>query len=887
MGKIRVFELAKELNTTSKELLDKMQELNIAAKSHMSVLEDDAVALVKEVVLGRKAQVVVEKRIRDTVIRRRKRLVGKPSEAEVEPLQVEVQGEEAPAAAIPTKPESETVESEPAVALEPAEEEGVKSAPQAVVATEQVIERPVAEAEKVEAKVEEKKPSVRVKVSGRRKGAKEAPAKIIKLPEVRVDESVPPSEAVPEIVPDIPAQAAEIAVKGLPADKALEEVSEDAKGKKKKREKEKVREEVFEDGDKRFLKKKIVFRKKEVLEKSDLYDDSLSRGRKGKKVRKGKVAVRGDKTVITMPKAIKRRIKIDDAIMVADLAKRMGVKAGDAIRKLMDLGVMASLNHAIDFETAAVVANEFNYEVERAAFEEDDLLRREDDGPDQLTPRPPVVTIMGHVDHGKTSLLDAIRETRVIDGEAGGITQHIGAYYVTVNDRQIVFLDTPGHEAFTAMRARGAEVTDLVVLVVAADDGVMPQTVEAINHARAAGVPIVATVNKIDKPEANPDRVKRELAEQGLVPEEWSGDTVFVNVSAKERTGIPELLEMILLQADVLELKANKNKPARGRVVEARLDVGRGAVATVLVQEGTLRLGDAFVSGVHHGKVRAMVDDRGQRMDLAGPSMPVEIQGLAGVPMAGDEFVVVEDEKAAKQISLHRAQKQRVKELAKTSTLTLEKYYERMKHGLVKDLNLIIKADVQGSIEALTESLQKIPSSEVKVSVIHSGTGAISESDVMLATVSNAIVVGFNVRPNSKVRELAGEHNVDIRFYDVIYNMVNDIKLAMVGLMEPTYEEHFVGRAEVRDTFHVAKVGVVAGCYVTEGKIARGQSARLIRDGVVVFDGKIGSLRRFKEDAREVQSGYECGIGMENFNDVKVNDVIECYKVEEVEPVLA
>jgi len=490
------------------------------------------------------------------------------------------------------------------------------------------------------------------------------------------------------------------------------------------------------------------------------------------------------------------------------------------------------------------------------------------------------------VDHGKTSLLDGIRQTNVMDGEAGGITQHIGAYNVTVNNGQIVFLDTPGHEAFTAMRARGAEITDLVVLVVAADDGVMPQTLEAINHARAASVPIMVAINKIDKPEADPEQVKRQLAEHDLNPEEWGGDTVFVSVSAKQGTGVDELLEMILLQAEVLELKANPDKPARGYVIEAKLDHSKGSVATVLVQEGTLRAGDLIICGHHHGKVRAMIDDRGERLDSARPSMPVEIQGLSGVPMAGDDFMVLADEKVAKQVSSHRAQKQRVHQLAKSSRLTLEKYHELMEGVSVKDLNLIIRADVQGSVEALTEATHKITSAEVKINLVHSATGAMTESDVMLAAVSNAIVIGFNVRPNPKVRDLASEQSVDIRFYDVIYNVVNDIKGAMAGLMESTYEEHLVGRAEVREIFIIPKVGTIAGCYVTEGKVERGQLVRLLREGVVIYNGKIASLRRFKDDAKEVQSGYECGIGIENYNDVKVDDVIEGYEIEEIKPVV-
>ncbi len=633
-------------------------------------------------------------------------------------------------------------------------------------------------------------------------------------------------------------------------------------------------------------KKKASHRKKEVLDKSDLYDDKAMRARRGRRFQKGRVAIKGEKTLITTPKAIKRRIKIDEAILVSELAKRMGVRAGEVIKEAMTLGVMATLNQAIDFETAAVIANEFEYEVEKTSFEEGDFIRVDKDDPDKLKLRPPVVTVMGHVDHGKTRLLDAIRKTNVIDGEAGGITQHIGAYHVTLKNGQIVFLDTPGHEAFTAMRARGAEVTDLVVLVVAADDGVMPQTLEAVNHAKAANVPIMVAVNKIDKPEADPERVRRQLAEHGIAPEEWGGDTVFVDVSAKRGDGIEELLEMILLQAEVLELRANYDKLARGYVIEARLDPGRGAVATVLVQEGTLHVGHAVICGHYHGKVRAMTNDTGERVDSAGPSVPVEIQGLAGVPMAGDDFMALADERVARQVGAHRAQKRRIRDLAQSSRLTLEKYYEQIQNAPVKDLNMIIRADVQGSVEALSEATQKIESEEVKVNIVHSGTGGITESDIMLAAVSNAMVIGFNVRPNPKVRDLAVEQNIDIRFYDVIYNVVSEIKGAMAGLMDPKYEEHVLGRAEVREVFTIPKIGTIGGSYVTDGKIQRGQLARLLREDVVVYSGKIGSLRRFKDDVKEVQNGYECGIGIENFNDMKVADVVECYEVEEIQQVI-
>jgi translation initiation factor IF-2 len=548
------------------------------------------------------------------------------------------------------------------------------------------------------------------------------------------------------------------------------------------------------------------------------------------------------------------------------------------------MGVMATVNQSIDYDTAALVAAEFDYEVERAAFEEEEILKQKADGPEKLQERPPVVTIMGHVDHGKTSLLDVIRKTHVTETEAGGITQHIGAYLVATDKGQIAFLDTPGHEAFTAMRARGAEVTDIVILVVAADDGVMPQTIEAINHAKAADVPIIVAINKIDKANADPERVKRELAENGLTPEDWGGDTIFIQVSAKQEEGIDELLEMISLQSEVLELKANPDKPAFGHVVEAKIDTGRGPVATVLVQDGTLRNGDPVVCGIHFGKIRALLDDKGVQVESAGPSIPVEILGLSGVPVAGDEMIALDDERSARQVSMHRIQRQRSKELAQTNRVSLENLFERMQQGEVKDLNLIIKADVHGSIEALTEALTKLSNEEVKVNVVHSATGTVTESDIPLAAVSNAIIFGFNVRPTPKVQAIAAEENVDMRFYSVIYDVIKDVKGAMVGLMESTYKEHILGSADVREIFQIPKVGTIAGCHVTDGKIDRGQNIRVVRDGVVLYEGKNSSLRRFKDDVKEVQAGYECGIGIERFNDIKIGDVLECFYLEEIRP---
>ena len=582
-------------------------------------------------------------------------------------------------------------------------------------------------------------------------------------------------------------------------------------------------------------------------------------------------------------KAAKRKIRIEESIRVADLAHQMGVKSSEIIKVLFGLGVMATINNALDIDTATLVASEFGYEVEKVGFSEEDyLVPSVADTPEMLKPRPPVVTIMGHVDHGKTSLLDAIRKTSVTSGEAGGITQHIGAYLVKTKRGDIVFLDTPGHAAFTAMRARGAQVTDLVVLVVAADDGVMEQTREAINHSRAAGVPILVAVNKIDKETANPDRVLRELSELGLQPEAWGGDTVVGMVSAKTGKGLDDLLELIALQAEILELKANPNKPARGHVVEAKLDKGRGPVATVLVQEGTLHQGDVFVCGVFAGRVRALFNDQGRKIKEAGPSMPVEIQGFEGVPEAGDEFVCLEDEKLARRIAESRATKLREKELAKVSRVTLENFLKQSADAQeAQVLNVVLKADVQGSLEAITESLRKLSTDKVRIDIIHGGAGAISESDVMLAAASNAIIIGFNVRPTAKVKEVAEQEQVDIRFYDIIYKLVDEIKSAMAGLLAPVSKEVYLGQAEVRQTFSVPKVGLIAGCMVTDGKITRTANVRLLRDGVVVYTGKVASLKRLKDDAREVVRNLECGVGLENFHDIKIGDIIEAFEVVE------
>jgi len=631
-------------------------------------------------------------------------------------------------------------------------------------------------------------------------------------------------------------------------------------------------------------KKAVRHRKKEIFERAELYEGRLPKRKEKKSAKKLREVEREPKQPeITIPKAVKRRLKVQESVTVAELAKAMGVKAADVIKKLMALGAVVTINQSIDFETASLVADEFGYELELDTFAEEQLLAEEEDRPEDLVPRPPVVTIMGHVDHGKTSLLDYIRKSNIISGESGGITQHIGAYYVKTDGGDIVFLDTPGHEAFTAMRARGAKVTDLIVLVVAADDGVMPQTREAINHARAADIPIVVAINKMDKPEANPEKVKRELAELDLVPEEWGGETIFGYISAKTGQGVDDLLSLILLQAEMLELKGNPKKPARGTVIEARLDRSRGPVATVLIKNGTLKQGDYFVCGEHYGRVRAMLNHRGKKMISAGPSMPVEVYGISGVPMAGDEFVVVGDERTAKRIAEHRLARSKKQEITKKGIVSLDDLFERIKEGEVKELNIVLKTDVQGSLEALSEALNKLSTDEVKLNIIHSATGAITESDVMLASASNAIIIGFNVRANPRVAEIAERESVDIRYYDVIYNVLQDIRSAMAGLLEPVYKEKIIGRVEVKAIFHVPKVGTVAGCYVTDGRVERNANVRVLRDDVVVFDGKLASLKRFKDDVKEVQAGYECGIGIENFQDIKPGDVFEIYRVEEME----
>lgn len=632
---------------------------------------------------------------------------------------------------------------------------------------------------------------------------------------------------------------------------------------------------------------KLDTEKIEALAPVEIKDD-IVRKQKFSKKKSGKIKHKEIKKKEDFKKAqakaeIPLEITIPDEITVGALAEKLKVNATEVIKRLMTLGVMASISQSIDFDVASLVAEDLGAKVTKEIIltEEDKLFNDVEDDEKDLVPRPPVVVVMGHVDHGKTSLLDAIRQTNVIETEAGGITQHIGAYTVKINDKQITFLDTPGHEAFTAMRARGAQVTDIAILVVAADDGIMPQTIEAINHAKAANVPIIVAINKIDKDTANPERVKQELTEYGLVPEEWGGDTICVNISAKKKINIEALLEMVILTAEIKELKANPNRRAKGTVIESRLDKGRGPVATVLVQNGTLHVGDFIVVGTCYGRVRAMLDDHGRRIKSALPSTPVEITGLNEVPEGGDIFYVVDDERAAKNVVESRKAKQKAEKQA-ANKVSLDALFAQIKEGNVKDLNIIVKADVQGSVEALKQSLEKLSNEEVRVKVIHGAVGAVTDSDVMLAAASNAIIVGFNVRPAAGVMESAAMNKVDVRLYRIIYEAIEEIEAAMKGMLEPKFKEVILGHAEVRQVFKISGAGTIAGCFVTDGKIQRNSQVRIVRDGIVVHDGSLSSLKRFKDDVREVLANYECGMGIEKFNDIKVGDVIECYIMEEI-----
>ncbi len=929
---MKVFELAQEYQIDPKVLLNHLKELGVFVSSHISILNDEEVAKVRATISHiQKRQKAAQKKPKPTVVRKKaaevtQEVQEKPQEEEaqkVEDLQAEVvlapkpepepepleriapqeqmAGEEAkeereakreeppqlkeiprpqrqwkeqpaivirrPAPIGPRPEEKEKTEEEPAVKIQefarerrPLQAEGTqKTIPEQVASIQEAAPTPTPPRE--EAKVPKPKEQ-RPERPARREPIQE-PARILHRPSPEQVERPSPSPAVakpPEqkVERPIPLPEPEPWAPRKKVLKAFEVITQERPGRGK-------------------IKKKEVIHLRAELEERERERGLPFRPAKKKEEKKPE---------ITVPKAIKRKIKVMESITVGELAHRMGVKSSEVIKKLLSLGVIATVNQMLDPDEAALVASDFGYEVERVLSRVEELLE-EAEAPEaeaNLKPRPPVVTVMGHVDHGKTSLLDAIRQTHVTEQEVGGITQHIGAYQVEIKGQTITFLDTPGHEAFTSLRARGAQVTDIVVLVVAADDGVMNQTKEAIDHARAAGVPILAAINKIDKPNADPERVKQELAALGLVPEAWGGDTIFCEVSAKKHINIDALLENILILAEVLELKANPDRPARGTIIEARLDKRRGPLATVLVQEGTLRVNDAFVAGMYSGKVRMMLDHLGRRVEEAGPSTPVEVVGASGVPTPGEKFWVVADEKEARDIEIFRREKMRREGMAQAGRISLEKLKDQMEAGEVKELQVVLKGDVQGSVETIRDTLLRMGGEKIKINVLHASVGGITENDVNLAAASNAIIIGFNVRPEARAQALAEEVGVDIRLYNIIYELMEDVERALRGMLEPTRREILLGRGEVVQIFKISKVGTVAGTVVKQGKIVKSAKARLIRDNVVVYDGRIGSLRRYQDDVKEVPEGQDCGIHLENYNDVKVGDIIESYEVEEVAP---
>jgi len=832
---MRVYQLAKELGMSSKELIGKLKdELDIQVKNAQSGLDEKQIMLVKEFL--KPVQVPEEKKEEKKVERIEVKVEPSRTEEAVEEKPVEVKSEE--------KVEEKPVEEKP-------KREERRRKEVRVLSPEEIARR------------RRKRRFIRPKGKEERRPRRE-PRPFEKRKEEKVTR-----EQLEKLVASVKEQ------KEKEKPKTEEELIAEKKREKRELEEQRKFQELMrriEEKNRAKAKRRKRKKKKEEV-KEEVPFEQLSEEEQIKRLIEEEERA---KTVI-----------IPEIVSVKELSEKLGVEANQLLADLISLGKMVSINQPIDFETAKKLIEKHGKiaKLESEAPIEEEI--EEAEKPENLKPRPPVVTVMGHVDHGKTTLLDYIRNTKVAEREAGGITQHIGASVVEVETaegkKRITFLDTPGHEAFTAMRARGAQVTDIAILVVAADDGVMPQTVEAINHSKAAGIPIIVAINKIDKPGANPEKVKQELSQHGLVPEDWGGDTIMVPVSAKTGQGVDELLEMVVLQSEMMDLKANPDRPAKGVVLEAKLDRQRGPVATLLIQNGTLKRGDSIVAGLYAGKVRAMFDDKGNQVKEAGPSMAVEVLGLEGVPQAGDKFAVVKDEKTARKIAEHRQELARESALEREKRLSLEDLFSQMQKGEVKELNLIVKADAQGSIEAINKSINDLSTDEVRVRVIHSGTGPITENDVMLAAASNAIVIGFNVRPDAAARRAAERENVDIRTYRVIYDIVDDIKKAMQGLLKPEEKEVYLGSAEVRATFKVPKVGTVAGCYVKDGVIRRNAHVRLVREGVVIYEGRISSLKRFKEDVREVQAGYECGIGLENFNDIKVGDVIECFTTETVE----
>ena len=862
-AKIRVYELAKEFGMAPKDLVAKVRTLGVEVANHMSNLDGVDADRVRRAIERERQESLVEERLSDTVIRRRSRTAS-PGAARPAPARPAARPVAAPVVETPfPAPPPETPPVAPPVSA-PAESEALAPAVEAQAPAESQ-----AAPEPMPAVAEEPAGTVPAEA------ASEAETEPTLLPvDAKSVTTVPVPVKIPQpVVTGSAATGQFIQLPGLGA----------REGSVPKIEIKDRDEELRRMGRGSLVSRGPGGR--------DWRAPGAPGQRPGGPPRK-KVAMAGKKlkqTLITTPAEHKRVIRMGETIGVADLAQKMGVKGNEVVKKLWALGMMGvNINQNIELDAASLIATEFGYQVESTAFNEEEVISegQVEDNPEDLLPRAPVVTVMGHVDHGKTSLLDAIRKANVAGGEAGGITQHIGAYRVHTSHGDVVFLDTPGHEAFTAMRARGAQMTDIVVIVVAAEEGPMPQTVEAIKHAQAAGVPILVAINKIDKPGANPAMVRTRLMEQQLVAEEMGGETIFVEVSAKTKQGIDRLLEMLALQAEVLELRANPKKAAKGHVVEARLDRSRGAIATVLVEEGTLRGGDLVVAGEAYGKLRAMLGDKGQNITEAPPSTPVELLGLDGVPDAGEIFNVVADEKSAKALVEHRREQRKRKEASGTTRVSLENILEKIKLGEVKEVRIVLKADVQGSVEAISNALRNLSTPTVGVNVISAGVGGITESDVTLAKASAAIVVGFNVRPAGKSRALADQEGVDIKLYQIIYDAIDDVKKAMVGMLSPVSKEKILGRAEVRQVFHITKAGTVAGCTVVEGKVTRRSHVRLIRDSVVVHTGRLSSLRRFKEDASEVTHGYECGIGIENYGDVKEGDIIEAFEVESIAAVL-
>jgi translation initiation factor IF-2 len=911
---MKVYELAGEYQIEAKTLLNHLRDLGIFVSSHMSVLDEEEVAKVRATIAHiQKRQEITEDRIKPTVIRRRvvKSARGEAKVGEEKPEEAPTIPSEAEAALAEVQPMAvmpEAVEPVPAEEITPPAEaprpkkrkkdKGQEAAvvirkPESLPEPEQALEEaPPVEPEAVTQPAAEAEASKPEGVVGAAEMPEEAdskpkPPKAARSKKGKVEvDMMEPARIVarpkPELVRrlTVPTSSTAVVPPASFPPPALSEEELSRKARPKKRKALKAFEVITQEKPVRGrVKRKEVIQLRDEMEGRDR---ALRMGPRKKKAREPM------KPEVTVPKAIKRKIRVSESISVGELAKRMGTKVADVIRKLLGMGMASTVNQVLEMDEASLVASEFGYEVEKVVTRAEELIEgmRTPEAEENLKMRPPVVTVMGHVDHGKTSLLDAIRKTHVTEQEVGGITQHIGAYQVDVRGHSITFLDTPGHEAFTSLRARGAKVTDVVVLVVAADDGVMNQTREAVDHARAAEVPIIVAINKIDKPNAEPERVKQELTHLGLVPESWGGDTIFCEVSAKQQVGIETLLENILIQAEVLELRANPDRPARGTVIEASLDKRRGPVATVLVQEGTLRPNDPFVAGVHSGKVRMILDHLGRRLEKAEPSTPVEVVGASGVPMAGERFWAVADDKEARDIEAFLKGQMREGEVLRPGRPTLDRLMGQMEAGELKELPVVVKGDVQGSIETLKESLSRLGGEKVKIQVIHASVGGITENDVNLASASKAIIIGFNVRPEPRAQISAEELGVEIRLYNIIYELTEDVEKALVGMLEPIQRENLLGRGEVIQLFKVSKVGTIAGTLIKQGRVVRGEHARLVRDGVVIYDGKVASLRRYQDDVKEAAEGQDCGIRLENFNDVKLGDVVEIYELEEVAPEL-